>query len=30
VPIEEAIYLAGGWEVDGRTVMDTVIAYLPG
>ncbi len=30
VSIEETIYLVGGWEVDGRTVMDTVIAYLPG
>ena len=30
VSIEETIYLVGGWEVDGRTVMDTMIAYLPG
>jgi len=29
VPIDDAIYLIGGWEADGRTVMDTVTAYLP-
>lgn len=27
--IGKDIYLIGGWEVDGRTVMDTVIAYIP-
>jgi len=24
---DREIYLIGGWEVDGRTVMDTVISY---
>ena len=26
VPVENEIYLVGGWEADGRTVMDTVTA----
>ncbi len=29
VSIEESINLVGGWEVDGRTVMDTVSVYTP-
>lgn len=29
VSVEDAFYLVGGWEVDGRTVMDTVTAYIP-
>ncbi len=28
VSIEDTIYLIGGWEVDGRTVMDTVTAEM--
>ena len=27
--VNDSIYLVGGWEVDGRTVMDTVAAYAP-
>ena len=27
VPVGDEIYLIGGWEADGRTVMDTVTAY---
>ena len=26
---DEGIYIIGGWEIDGRTVMDTVVLYRP-
>lgn len=29
VVIDDTIYLIGGWEKDGRSVMNNVIAYLP-